>query len=489
MLFQNEYRNNFLRLQNNRSKTYLLLLICFRNWFGIFLLFFNIQLSAQDVLFRINKLVNRQTYLWGMIDINGKVKIPTKFEGLGEFSDNVAFAESEAKWGLINRKGEYILKPEFQDVRDFENGLAWVIQNCTKWIVSDCDRGKWGLINNKGEILIYPKYDGVLSEEAPYIPRIFGRPAGELMHDNSYFGKDGFARVYVENDDPFNRIRKYGIVNKDGKEIVSPEYYKIGFFQNEIAPFAMSGGKGIYYGLIHVSGKILLEPNFYKSIESVVDFEDQRSEVLWAGSYYDEDKKKTLIRLLSKEGKEISELRFHQFREFENGLAFARLTNTLLWGQINKYGDWELEPTYKSLSEIIPKKLVMTKGIVHSNGRMFYQENEKDALWFSEQLIDSFDKMEREFWGFCDPKGNVVYPARSFEKGLFYDGVSWVSLRYRKKNNSHIIYQALIDEKGNELTPPLYLYTLPFRNGLGVAQVYGGSWGYLNKEGKKIWWD
>ena len=96
--------------------------------------------------------------------------------------------------------------------------------------------------------------------------------------------------------------------------------------------------------------------------------------------------------------------------------------------------------------------------------------------------------MEREFWGFSDLAGNVIYPAQSFEKGFFSEGVSWISLRYRKKNNEHIVYQALIDEQGKELTLPIYLYTHPFRNGLGVAQVFGGNWGYLNKQGKVVWW-
>ncbi len=450
------------------------------------ILIFLFPLAADsEVLFRINKLVNGRTYLWGVMDISGNVKISPKFEGLGEFSDNVALAQLNKKWGVISRKGEFIRKPEFQDVREFENGLAWVIQNCTYWIAFECERGKWGLINQAGEALISPKYNGVLSEEAPYIPRLFGRPTGELARDRFYFGKDGYARVYVESKDPFNKIRKYGIVNLEGKEIIPAKYHKIDFFQNDIAPFSINNGKGIFYGLISISGEIILEPSF-RAIESLILTNEE--EVVWSASYFDKDEKRVLHKILSKEGKELSDLRFHQIKPFENGLAFARKTHTSLWGQIDKTGNWSLEPTYKSLNDIIPKEVVKKKYIVELDGYKYFREKEENALWFTERIKDPFDDFERDLWGFSDLAGNVIYPAQSFEKGLFSDGVSWVSLRYRKKNNEHIIYQALISETGKELTQPLYLYTLPFRNGLGVAQVFGGNWGYLNKQGKTVWW-
>ncbi len=454
-------------------------------FFLVIFLSYSTSIFSEEILFRINRLANWKIYHWGVMDVSGKIIIPPKFEGLGEFQADVALAKSNQKWGVINRRGEFLKKPEFQDVREFENGLAWVIQDCRYWIAFECERGKWGLIDTTGEILIPPKYDGVESYESPYIPRLFGKPSGELTRDRIFFGKDGYARVFTESPDVFNRIRKYGIVNLEGKELIPPKYHKIDLFQNDIAAFSVSE-RGIQYGLIHISGKIILEPS-YRNIESLIPF-GETEEVIWSASYFDKDEKRVLHKLLSKDGKEISVLRFHQVKEFQNGLAFARKTHTSLWGQIDRTGNWHLEPTYKSLSDIIPREEVKKKYIVELNGKRYYREKEENALWFSERKNDPYDNIEREFWGFSDLAGNVIYPAQSFEKGLFSEGVSWVSLRYRKKNNEHIIYQALIDEQGKELTQPIYLYTLPFRNGLGVAQVFGGNWGYLGKKGKVVWW-
>ncbi|HNA06127.1 MAG TPA: WG repeat-containing protein [Leptospiraceae bacterium] len=435
-----------------------------------------------DEFFRINKLVGHMKFHWGFMDIKGNVKIPPKYEALGSMSDNVALAQMNDKWGIINQKGEFILKPQFDDVREFEDGLAWVIDQCKEWVVGECERGKWGLVDKTGKILIPPKYDGVMSEESPYINRIFGRMSGELFKEKIFFGKDGLAKVYIDAGDTFNRIRKYGVVNKEGIELIAPEYHKIGFFQNDVAPFAIHNRKGIYFGLIDIAGKIILEPT-YRSIESLVSDE----EVLWAASYYDSDEKRVLIQILDRDGKEVTSERFYQVKMFQNGLAYARKTHTSLWGRINRKGEWVLKPFLKSLTEITPQE-ERKKTSIEINGKQFFGNDTDKLLWFAETKKDNFDGQVRDYWGFADREGNIIYPANSFEKGNFVDGVSWVSLRYRKKNNGHIIYYALVDESGKELTEPIYMYVLPFRRGLGIAQVFGGHWGYINTKGKVVWW-
>jgi hypothetical protein len=102
-----------------------------KSFFILYFLISSFVLTAEEeVLFRINKLVNGRTYHWGIMNETGKIIIPPKFEGLGEFTNGVALAQSNKKWGVINKTGKFILKPDFQDVREFENELAWVIQKC-----------------------------------------------------------------------------------------------------------------------------------------------------------------------------------------------------------------------------------------------------------------------------------------------------------------------------------------------------------------------
>lgn len=546
--------------------------------FSLFLLLLTItSLSAEEeVLFRINKLVNWRTYYWGFMDKNGRVVISPQFEALGTFHDGAAWAKQNGKWGIINRKGKFTLSPQFDDVREFEGNTAWVIGECKAWVIYDCERGKWGLVDTKGNILIQPVYDGVDSYESKYIRRIFDKPNGALYLDRTHFAKDGYARVYIQKGNLFNPNRIYGVVNKEGKVLVEPDYYKIGLFQNGTASYAKNTGKGIQFGLLNTEGRVIVEP-LYRSLDPVT--ENGAAEPLWKAELYDMKERRILYEILNSDGKVLFDRRLHQIKGYYGEYAWARETNTSKWGLLNKSGDWKISPAYKRVAlfannlalasltdtehEFIdaagtkvdtfsefnriydfdgrygffegkdykPDKnknsrlwgLVDGEGrvlqeakfdryypynngyariylrykvgllgssgnLIHSDDKDFSHEEGESFLWFTTKEKDPFDGMERELWGFADEKGTIIKHCKSFERGYFADGVSWITLRMRKKGNEHILYQALIDEKGNELTQPLYLYTLPFENGLGTAQVFGGSWGYINTKGKIVWW-
>jgi hypothetical protein len=54
--------------------------------------------------------------------------------------------------GFINRQGAIVIKPNFEEVKNFSDGLAAVR-------VGDQASGKWGFINMKGEFIIKPIFD------------------------------------------------------------------------------------------------------------------------------------------------------------------------------------------------------------------------------------------------------------------------------------------------------------------------------------------
>lgn len=56
----------------------------------------------------------------------------------------------DGQWSFLDENGEFIAKPEFDDVGDFKKGLAKV------WL-----NGKWGFIDKSGKIVIEPKFDDI----------------------------------------------------------------------------------------------------------------------------------------------------------------------------------------------------------------------------------------------------------------------------------------------------------------------------------------
>ena len=88
---------------------------------------------------------------WGYIDGYGKVIIPLEYEEVRNFSEGLAAVRKDGKWGYINLKNEVVIPIEFtNEVGFFKNGGAEYYT----------DRGA-GLINLKGEIIAEPKYNSI----------------------------------------------------------------------------------------------------------------------------------------------------------------------------------------------------------------------------------------------------------------------------------------------------------------------------------------
>jgi hypothetical protein len=55
----------------------------------------------------------------------------------------LAAVKKNWKWGSINKKGEFVIEPQFEKAGFFRNGVASVRKN-----------GKWGLIDKSGKIFV-----------------------------------------------------------------------------------------------------------------------------------------------------------------------------------------------------------------------------------------------------------------------------------------------------------------------------------------------
>lgn len=94
---------------------------------------------------------------WGMIDRQGNYIVKPTFDGPFSFHGDVALVEKEGQFGFLLRSGEYLLKPQFEDAKDFieTSGLAPVKK-----------KGKWGYVNRQGRFMVEPKYDRLLRDGA-----------------------------------------------------------------------------------------------------------------------------------------------------------------------------------------------------------------------------------------------------------------------------------------------------------------------------------
>jgi hypothetical protein len=118
------------------------------------------------------------------------------------------------KYGYIDSKGEFVIRPQFDYAYDFQdNGLAVVSMNNLS-----------GLIDSKGNYVLRPKYDNITQFSE-------GRAA--------VIDKAGFK-----------------VIDENGRELTPKAYSYIGTYKNGRALFADTGASGKYlYGYLDRQGK------------------------------------------------------------------------------------------------------------------------------------------------------------------------------------------------------------------------------------------
>lgn len=188
----------------------------------------------------------------GFIDREGNIIIEPKFEDYRGFDSHRGFspvlledpqysegyrpAKLDGKWGYINMRAEFLIDPRWDMAGPFRNGIAQVR-------LSDC----WGIIEKTGEYLVEPQFSYI----GPFI--------------------EGRARVAVDG----NRIQggmpgsKWGFIDDDWQMIAGPEYDYVWNYHNGRALVNIGGrwgGESGYdfsggiWGVIDAAGRVVLEP-------------------------------------------------------------------------------------------------------------------------------------------------------------------------------------------------------------------------------------
>ncbi len=297
----------------------------------------------------------------GIINKKGEYVIKPQFDDVKEFSEGLARVKVDGKWGYIDYKGKMVVKPNFVIAQAFSEGLAWVFIDTVEWKQwSDgkhlCYARKAGLIDKTGEYVIKPQYDH----------------AGKFRH--------GLAWVEIDG--------KYGFIDKMGNMVVEPQFDGIALkYENGFYIVC----KHRYYGVVDTTGKIIFEP---KSMIKPIFHEDyariSTGERRWVPSNYG---------YIDKTGKIVIEPQFDFSQDFCNG--FAQVSDeTDLYGFINKKGEL-----------VIPYQF-------------------KKAEYFSENGLAAVQLDDK--WGYIDTTGKFVIEPKFQYAGSFRNGMARVETNDKK---------------------------------------------------------
>lgn len=161
--------------------------------------------SDEDFTNRYLVIVDKKV---GFVDRQGNMVIEPQYDDSWGFYEGVASVEVDGSYGFIDTMGKMIIQPTYEYATSFSDGLCAVMVD-----------SKWGYIDRSGKMVIAPQYV-----------------------DASYF-TDGTA--IVANED-----YRYGCIDRKGNAVIPLEYDEIEFIDNVVAR-ALVGNKKI---LVDISG-------------------------------------------------------------------------------------------------------------------------------------------------------------------------------------------------------------------------------------------
>lgn len=187
--------------------------------FKLFLIYFLLAGAGSLAVGSELRLKISRDFKWGFMNGRGEIIIEPIYEEIRDFHKGLAAVKIDGRWGYIDINGDFVIEPVWEKVDDFRISMARVTID-----------GKTGLVDSTGRYVLAARYD-----------------------DIHYFQDEGRIAVELEG--------KSGLVDRAGKSIVEPQFdsvYNISKFGAVVC-----NGKGERQcGFITADGRIAIPPKY-----------------------------------------------------------------------------------------------------------------------------------------------------------------------------------------------------------------------------------
>ncbi len=246
----------------------------------------------KDYLYKVKSGEKYGLYMVGKGEVT-----PAQFDKINDLKEGVMVAVKGGKYGLLDKIGTLLVKPEMDYIWDFENGT-------TGWYKTG---DKFGFLSNKGVLITGAGYDLVWS----FV--------------------NGFARI--------QKGEKMGFINEAGKEIVPVEY---DYFSNFVNGLAVLGKDG-KYGFINPRGKFLTGMVYDGAWTPTEGLAKVKSGDLWG--------------YINTKGKMVIPAKFENCGQFSEGMAAVVKDGKV--GYINTKGEWAIQPQFENGRDFLDRSAVV----------------------------------------------------------------------------------------------------------------------------------
>jgi len=308
-------------------------------------------------------------------------------------------------YGFIDTTGELVIKPTFEKVRPFHDGIAAAADEITP--EDGCmDCGRWGYIDKDGNWLAQPRYEIVWM----------------------YFLDGGAVK----------RDGKWGFVDHEGREFIPPQYDGAASFVQGIAPVNVGGtSNGVSvvrgkWGLVNERNEWIAEPKFDNK-PWFRDVHEGLAPVRIGGRWEGRTTIGGKMGFIDRTGTWKIEPRFDDASDFRFGLAPVAIgidweqypRSTGKWGLIGRDGDLVFDYQYDGAPMVYNRFIVIRKngryGLIDHDGNVVVEPQYEEVDVRTKRgtrepkLFRFFTYADRIFFSrkikeerYLDPYGNVV---------------------------------------------------------------------------------
>jgi hypothetical protein len=347
---------------------------------------------------------------FGFIDMKGVFILKPRFDNARPFHEDAAPVRMGHRWGFIDRSGKFIAPAEYDDATVFMDRLAGVKT-----------AGKWGYIDKTGRLVIKPTYDRdpLLGDLSPQVHCFngsraaatawgmmtlidkTGRPVTGKWYDRVEPPKEGFAAVEV-ND-------KWGFLTLEGSYLVEPAYAAVSNFASGLAAVQVDNK----WGYVDAKGKLVIPCSFDDVKGFLGPLAPAKSKGKWG--------------FIDQEGGWVITPTFDDAYPFRTGAAPVLVGER--WGFVDTHGRLLVEPTYDSVemagAGFYTVESGNSCGYTDARGKLVVPVQFQQCDEFSEGLaaVRREDK-----WGFVDQTGKIVISPRYIEASSFSQGLAAVGI-------------------------------------------------------------
>jgi hypothetical protein len=282
---------------------------------------------------------------FGYINTNGQLVIEDLYDGVREFSENLAATNLDGKWGYIDQLGQTVIKHEYRSAYAFKKGIARVQDFDKKYWFIDKQGKK---LNSVGFDTAYDCLDNLIRVRTGQGYNFININGDTLLNDYLDGAKDFKRELSI-----IQREKRYGMIDKNGERVMEMEYDKIYIDDSYIR--AKKDGK---YFIFDTKGNKIVDTGFEKLTEFQDSFAAAKNNQQWqlitedgqATHTFNSDTKRVEaageskwrvttekgISIVDNKGSLLTNEAYEQIFNFSEGFAVFSKNNK--WGYLNTEG-------------------------------------------------------------------------------------------------------------------------------------------------------